>query len=74
MEGALQTIDLAYQRAKAGQRTTTEVDGERTIHTVDLGKRIGYVGGSEGRRRRNPMARRVRLVLEGKYVVTAFPL
>jgi hypothetical protein len=74
MEGALTTIDGAYQRALSGQRTTTRSDGPRTIYTVDLGKRVGYVGGSEGQRRGNPMARRVRLVLEGNYFVTAFPL
>lgn len=74
MEGALKTIDAAYSRAKNNQRTTKEVDGDRTIYTVDLGKRIGYVGGSTGQRRGKPMARRVRLVLEGNYVVTAFPL
>jgi hypothetical protein len=74
MEGALKTIDTAYQRALSGQRTTTRTDGPRTIHTIDLGKRIGYVGGAEGQRRGNPMARRVRLVLEGKVFVTGFPL
>ncbi len=74
MEGALKTIDLAYERAKTGQRTTTESDDGRTIYTVDLGKRVGYVGGSQGQRRGHPMARRVRLVLEGNRVVTAFPL
>ena len=74
MAGALTTIDLAYERAKTGQRTTTEVDRDRIIYTVDLGKRVGYVGGSEGQRRGHPMARRVRLVLEGNHVVTAFPM
>lgn len=74
MAGALKTVDLAYERATTGQRTTTKVDEDRTIHTVDLGKRVGFVGGSEGRRRGHPMARRVRLVLEGKRVVTAFPM
>lgn len=74
MTGALKTIDLAYERAKSGQRTTTQTDDGRTIHTVDLGKRVGFVGGSEGQRRGHPMARRVRLVLEGKRVVTAFPM
>jgi hypothetical protein len=74
MEGALRTIDLAYERAETGQRTTVKTDDNRTIYTVDLGKRVGYVGGREGQRRRHPMARRVRLVLEGNRVVTAFPL
>ncbi len=74
MQGALKTIDDAYQRAQKNQRTTKTVDRNRTIYTVDLGKRIGFMGGQEGDRRRNPMARRVRLVLEGKRVITAYPM
>lgn len=74
MEGALTSIEKAYEKAQAEQRTTTEVDGNRTIYTVDMGKRIGYVGGREGNQKRKPMARRVRLVLEGNRVITAFPL
>ncbi len=74
MEGALKTIDRAYDRAKNGQRTTTKIDDGRTIHTVDMGGRVGYVGGREGRNRRNPMARRVRIVLEDNRLITAYPL
>ncbi len=74
MEGALKTIDAAYQRAKRGQSTTKQSDGERTIYTIDMGKRIGFVGGETGQRKRNPMARRVRLVLDGTSVITAYPL
>lgn len=73
MEKALQTIDKAYDRAKKGQRTTKKVDGDRTIYTVDMGGRIGFIGGQEGNRKRNPMARRVQLVLEGTRVITAYP-
>lgn len=74
MEGALATIDRAYERAKKNQRTTKKVDDGRTIYTVDMGKRVGYVGGRDGNRKRKPMARRVRLVLEGTRVITAYPL
>ena len=74
MPGALKTIDKAYARAKKGQRTTKKVDGRRTVYTVDMGSRVGFVGGSDGARKRNPMARRVRIVLEGKVLITAFPL
>jgi hypothetical protein len=73
MEGALKTIDRAYERAKRGQRTTTKKDRGRTIYTVDMGGRIGYVGGRDGNLKRKPMARRVRLVLEGNRVITAYP-
>ncbi len=74
MQGALKTIDAAFQRAQKEQRTTKTSDRNRTIYTVDFGKRIGFIGGQDGRRRRNPMARRVRLVLEGKRVITAYPM
>ncbi len=74
MEGALKTIDRAYLKAKQGTKTTTRVDDGRTIYTVDLGSRIGFVGGRDGARKRNPMARRVRIVLEGTRVITAYPL
>ena len=74
MEGALKTIDRAYVRAKKGQRTTKKVDDGRTIYTVDMGGRIGFVGGRDGGRKRNPMARRVRMVLEGTRVITAYPM
>lgn len=74
MEGALATIDRAYQKAKTGVQTTTRQERGRTIYTVDLGSRVGFVGGQEGQRRRKPMARRVRLVLEDNRVITAFPL
>ncbi len=74
MEGALKTIDRAYDRAKQGQRTTKQVDDGRTIYTVDMGGRIGFIGGRDGGRKRNPMARRVRMVLEGTRVITAYPM
>lgn len=74
MEGALKTIDKAYENAKIGKRTTQKTDKGRTIYTVDMGKRVGFVGGREGNQRRKPMARRVQLVLEGNRVITAYPL
>lgn len=74
MEGALKTIDRAYARAKKNQRTTKKTDKNRTIYTVDMGGRVGFVGGRDGNRKRKPMARRVRLVLEGTRVITAYPM
>ncbi len=73
IEGALQTIDRAYGKAKTNQRTTKQEDDGRTIYTVDMGMRVGYVGGRDGGRKRNPVARRVMLVLEGNRVITAYP-
>lgn len=74
MAGALKTIDQAYENAKIGKRTSTREEDGRTIYTVDLGQRIGFVGGREGNQKNQPMARRVQLVLDGNRVITAFPL
>jgi hypothetical protein len=74
MEGALATVDLAYKRALAGAKTTKQEEDGRVIYTVDLGKRVGFVGGSDGKRRKHPMARRVRLVLDRDRVITAYPM
>jgi hypothetical protein len=40
---------------------------------VDLGRRIGYIGGQTGKRKNYPAASHLRLVLEGQNVITAFP-
>ncbi len=75
MEAVLRLLDQAYGKAKANAAGVTEQqDQDRTIYTVDMGKRIGYVGGRDGNRRRKPMARRLRIVLEGTRVITAYPL
>lgn len=74
MPGALKTIDRAYERAKAGQKTTKEMDEGRVIYTVDMGGRVGYIGGQDGNRQKKPMARRVRIVLDQQRVITAYPL
>lgn len=74
MASALATIDKAYRKAKTGSQTSKQEEDGRTIYTVDMGSRVGYVGGSDGKRRKNPMARRVRLVLERNRVITAYPM
>jgi hypothetical protein len=73
-DGALATIDEAYELAKAGgSRVRKRREGDRTIYEVNLGRRIGYLGGQEGQRLGHPATRQVRLVLEGTKVITAFP-
>ncbi len=74
MAGALKTIDRAYERAKTGQRTTKQIEEGRVVYTVDMGGRVGYIGGQDGNRTKKPMARRVRIVLDQQRVITAFPL
>ncbi len=74
MEGTLKLIDRAYDRAKTGTRTTKEIDQGRTIYTVDMGSRVGFIGGQDGNRQKRPLARRVRIVLDQNRVITAYPL
>ncbi len=68
-------IDEAFRKGLqggSGSRVTRE--GDRTVYTVDLGRRVGYVGGSTGKRSGYPPAHHVRLVVAGKRVITAYPL
>jgi len=66
-------VDEAYRLALAGKNTRVKHEGDRTIYTIDLGRRIGSIGGESGNRRGQPAARHLRMVLEGKNFVTAFP-
>ena len=71
----LAVIDEAYEKTKKGGKDVrkSEQDG-RTVYIVNLGRKIGYVGGSSGERSGNPDCRYVQLVLEDENVViTAYP-
>jgi RHS repeat-associated protein len=71
----LGSIDEAYKIAQGGGAAVSTVqEGARTVHTVNMGRTIGYVGGQAGAAMGNPAASHVRLVLEGKNVITAFPV
>ncbi len=66
-------VDEAYRLALAGKNTHIEEEGNRSIYTINLGRKIGYIGGESGNRRGKPAARHLKMVLEGKNFVTAFP-
>ncbi len=67
-------IDATYEQALTGRGTKTEKEDDRIVYTVDLDRRIGYVGGTSGKRRGYPSADHIRLVLEGERLITAFPV
>jgi hypothetical protein len=74
MANVLRWIDDAYQRANnKAKGTSVRQDDGRTIIEASFDQPIGYIGGRDGRRDNNPPARRLRLVVEGKNVITAFP-
>ncbi len=68
-------IDEAYQKAKKGDRSarTFKEDDGSTKYEVTFDKQIGYVGGSDGKSQGNPPAKRLRLIVRGQNVTTAFP-
>lgn len=71
----LAVIDEAYEKTKKGGKDVRKSDqAGRTVYLVNLGRKIGYVGGSSGERSSNPECRYVQLVLEDENVViTAYP-
>ncbi len=72
----LAVIDETWRLVEAGGQAIVEQVHEdgREIYTVDLGRRIGYTGGESGARRHHPAAEHIRLVLDGRNVITAFPV
>lgn len=62
------------QARQGGPGVTSVVQGNRTVHTTNMGRRVGYVGGQAGAALRNPGASHTKLVVEnGNQVITAFP-
>lgn len=71
----LQRLDQAYKLVKfKSSDVRREPDGQRTAYTINMKKRVGYIGGQTGQRQDHPVARKIKLVLEGVRVITAYPL
>lgn len=70
----LALVDEAYKQALAGNRTKTKHEGERTVYEVNMGRKVGYIGGQSGNRRSRPSANYIRMVVQGKNLITAFPV
>ncbi len=74
MKAFLVTIDDAYQRAKKGAKgTTKKPDHGDMVYEVTFEKPIGFIGGEAGGRKKNPTTKKIRLVVRGENVITAFP-
>ncbi len=67
-------VDEAYEQAQSGSNVKTEHEKGRTIYTIDLGRRIGYIGGQSGNRRHRPAAEHLKLVVQEDRLITAFPV
>ncbi|MCO6044629.1 hypothetical protein NG895_11990 [Aeoliella sp. ICT_H6.2] len=70
----VQLVDRAYDQALHNQNSKRRTEGRREVFTIDLGRRIGYIGGQSGARRNHPPAHHIRLVVDGNRFITAFPV
>ena len=74
MKAFLAAIDDAYTRAKKGAKGTSKKDDDGSVvYEVTFEKAIGFIGGESGGRKRNPSTKKIRLVVRGNNVITAFP-
>lgn len=73
-DGALATIDAAWKQVKQANIKPRK-EGSTSSYTVPMGKRVGYLGGQNGARRKNPPLTKVFIVVRTNTseVVTAFP-
>lgn len=71
----LAVIDEAFQKVKkGGSDVRSEKQNGRRVHTVNLHRRVGQVGGAQGERQGHPECRFVRIVLENENeVISAYP-
>ena len=74
----LKLIDEAYQQIKSKSDRVKSTPDERlhfrVKYTVDMKRKIGYLGGRDGRRQNYPPRSKLTLVLDNdKFVVTAYP-
>ena len=74
MANFLTTIDKGYRMAiSKGKGTKSRDEDGLTVLEITFEKKIGYVGGSDGKRKGTPSTKRLRIVLNGDRLITAFP-
>jgi len=75
MAAFLVAIDDAYKRARGHSKGTKsrEEDG-MTVYEAPFDQAIGYLGGTEGARKKNPKLKKMRLVVRDRNLITAFPI
>ena len=71
----LLVLDQAYRliMKKSGQVNQQNDEDGRTEYTIDMPNRIGFVGGENGARQNNPGTKRLKMILDGNRVITAYP-
>ncbi len=74
-EEILALIDEAWLLVKAkSPQVKSEEEGDRMVYTIEMKRKIGFTGGSIGKRKNHPVCTKLRIVVEDdNEVVTAFP-
>ncbi|NLF70240.1 MAG: hypothetical protein GX575_14470 [Candidatus Anammoximicrobium sp.] len=73
-EAVFGVIDEAWRNVER-KRIRPTIEGDRSLYTVPMSRRVGYLGGRAGASRGHPPLTRIFLVIETetKNVITAFP-
>ena len=70
----LQLLDEAFEMTKSPGKAKHSKSRSFDAWIVDMGRPVGYEGGSNGKRKGNPKVRKIKMVLDDGYrVITAFP-
>lgn len=70
----LKLLDEVHELIKSKSKyVKSEESRGNTAYTVSTGRKIGYEGGEKGKRSGNRPLKSVRLILDGKRVITAYP-
>lgn len=75
MKEFLIAIDRAFAMANKGTKGSSKKEDEgAVVYEATFEKPIGFLGGTDGKRRKNPALKKMRVVVRGKSVITAFPI
>lgn len=72
----LAVIDEAWLKArKGGSDVRKQKQNQRTVYTIRMNRKVGYVGGKDGKQQKYPECKNIRIVVEGSAeVITAYPV
>ena len=70
----LQMVDEAYELVKSNSRQVSSSNSRgKDAHVVDMKRNVGFEGGAKGKRNGYKKLGKIKLVLDGNRVITAFP-
>lgn len=74
-DAVLKIIDDAYELVKSkSPRAKYESSQGNDKYDIDMQRKIGFEGGKKGRKSNNRALNKVRMILDGNRVITAFPV